>query len=44
MTYEKLLKQIEALQGDLMDIPEYSEDVYQAFNKLIEELEEATEE
>lgn len=42
--YERLLKQVESLQSDLMDIEDYSEDVYQAFQRLIEELEEVTEE
>lgn len=41
--YERLLKQVESLQSDLMDIDNYSEDVYQAFQRLIEELEEVTE-
>lgn len=42
--YNKLLKQVESLQNDLMDIEDYSEEVYQAFQRLIEELEEVTEE
>ncbi|UMO76781.1 hypothetical protein [Enterococcus phage phiSHEF13] len=42
--YKRLLKQVERLQSDLMDIQDYSEDVYQAFERLIEELEEVTEE
>lgn len=41
--YNKLLKQVESLQSDLMDIENYSEEVYQAFQRLIEELEEVTE-
>lgn len=41
--YERLLKQVESLQNDLMDIEDYSEEVYQAFQRLIEELEEVTE-
>lgn len=41
--YERLLKEIENLQNDLMDIEDYSEEVYQAFERLIEELEEVTE-
>ena len=41
--YERLLKEVELLQNDLMDIEDYSEDVYQAFQRLIEELEEVTE-
>lgn len=42
--YERLLKEVEQLQNDLMDIEDYSEEVYQAFERLIEELEEVTEE
>lgn len=42
--YKRLLKQVESLQKDLMFIDDYSEDVYQAFERLIEELEEVTEE
>lgn len=41
--YERLLKEVENLQNDLMDIEDYSEEVYQAFQRLIEELEEVTE-
>ncbi|QAX97491.1 hypothetical protein EfsSzw1_17 [Enterococcus phage EfsSzw-1] len=42
--YKRLLKQVENLQKDLMFIDDYSEEVYQAFERLIEELEEVTEE
>lgn len=42
--YNKLLKRVENLQSDLMDIEDYSEEVYQAFERLIEELEEVTDE
>lgn len=42
--YSKLLNEVENLQNDLMDIEDYSEEVYQAFERLIEELEEVTEE
>lgn len=42
--YNKLLRQVELLQSDLMDIDDYSEEVYQAFERLIEELQEVTEE
>ena len=42
--YERLLKEVLLLQNDLMDIEDYSEEVYQAFERLIEELEEVTEE
>ena len=41
--YNKLLNEVENLQNDLMDIEDYSEEVYQAFQRLIEELEEVTE-
>lgn len=41
--YSKLLNEVENLQNDLMDIEDYSEEVYQAFQRLIEELEEVTE-
>lgn len=41
--YERLLKEVELLQSDLMDIEDYSEEAYQAFERLIEELEEVTE-
>lgn len=42
--YERLLKEAENLQNDLMDIEDYSEEVYQAFQRLIEELEYLIEE
>lgn len=42
--YERLLNEVEDLQNNLMDIEDYSEEVYQAFQRLIEELEEVTEE
>lgn len=42
--YKELLNEVENLQNDLMDIEDYSEEVYQAFQRLIEELEEVTEE
>lgn len=40
--YKKLLNEVEDLQNNLMDIEDYSEEVYQAFQRLIEELEEVT--
>ena len=40
--YANLLNEVEDLQNDLMDIEDYSEEVYQAFQRLIEELEEVT--
>lgn len=42
--YERLLKEVENLQNDLMDIEDYSEEVYQAFQKVIDELEYVIEE
>lgn len=41
--YKKLLNEVEDLQNNLMDMEDYSEEVYQAFQRLIEELEEITE-
>lgn len=41
--YANLLNEVELLQNNLMDIEDYSEEVYQAFERLIEELEEVTE-
>ena len=41
--YTNLLNEVENLQNTLMDIEDYSEEVYQAFQRLIEELEEVTE-
>ena len=40
--YANLLNEVENLQNNLMDIEDYSEEVYQAFQRLIEELEEVT--
>lgn len=40
--YANLLNEVENLQNDLMDMEDYSEEVYQAFQRLIEELEEVT--
>lgn len=40
--YANLLNEVENLQNNLMDIDDYSEEVYQAFERLIEELEEVT--
>lgn len=42
--YERLLKQAQSLQYELMDIENYSEEVYQAFQKVIDELEYTVEE
>lgn len=42
--YGRLLNEVEDLQNNLMDIEDYSEEVYQAFQRLIEELEEVAEE
>ena len=41
--YKNLLNEVEDLQNTLMDMEDYSEEVYQAFQRLIEELEEVTE-
>lgn len=43
MSYEKLLKRVEDLQNDLMLIDDYSEEVYQALQNTINELEEVIE-
>ena len=42
--YEKLSKQITLLQRELMDINDYSEEAYQLFEKLINELDYQSEE
>ena len=42
-TYKELLKQVEDVQNDLMDIEDYSEEVYQALQSAIDELEELAE-
>lgn len=42
--YEKIVRKVELLQRDLMSIDGYSEEVYQAFEKLIDELEWVIEE
>lgn len=42
--YANLLNEVENLQNDLMDIEDYSEEVYQAFQKVIDELEYQIEE
>ena len=39
-TYEELLKVVERLQMDLIYIDNYSEDVYQAFERLLDALDE----
>lgn len=41
--YEKILKKVIRLQDELIEIDDYSEEVYQAFEKLIDELEEESE-
>ena len=40
VTYEKLYDDIEKLQFELMDIDNYSEEVYQAFENLLDALDE----
>lgn len=42
--YERLLKELELLQNDLMDIEDYSEEVYQGIATAIQELEYLIEE
>lgn len=42
--YKKLFIKTEQLQWDLMSIDEYSEKVYQAFERVIEELKDLIEE
>lgn len=37
--YEKMLRNIELLQKELMEIENYDEDTYQAFEKLIQNIE-----
>ena len=44
MDYQKILKKVEELQRELMEIPDYSEEVYQAFEATIWELETVIEE
>ena len=39
-TYEKLSDAIQSLQFELMEIDNYSEEVYQAFENLLDELDE----
>ena len=34
-TYEKILKRLEGLQGDLMEIEDYDEDAYQALQQAV---------
>lgn len=36
--YQAILRKVERLQIELMEIKDYEEDVYQAFEKLIDEL------
>lgn len=44
MTYETVLKRIENLQRELMDIPDYDEEVYQSIQQVINILEDLLEE
>ena len=39
-SYIELLKQVEDVQKELMNIEDYSEEVYQALQSAIDELEE----
>lgn len=34
-TYEKILKRLEGLQSDLMEIEDYDEDAYQALQQAV---------
>ena len=42
-TYKELLKQVEDVQKELMNIEDYSEEVYQALQSAIDELGELAE-
>lgn len=42
--YEKLLKKVDRLQNELMEIDGYSEEAYQLLEKLIDELDYQVEE
>ena len=42
-TYKELLEAVEDVQTDLMNIEDYSEDVYQALQSAIDELAELAE-
>lgn len=42
-TYKELLEAVEDVQTDLMNIEDYSEEVYQALQSAIDELEELAE-
>ena len=42
-TYKELLEAVEDVQTDLMNIEDYSEEVYQALQTAIDELEELAE-
>lgn len=39
-TYKEIMEAVEDVQTDLMNIEEYSEEVYQALQSAIDELEE----
>ena len=39
-TYEKILKNLKRLQGDLMQIEDYDEDAYQALQQAVDFFEE----
>jgi len=42
-TYERILKNLERLQGDLMEIEDYDEDAYQALQQAVDFFEEELE-
>ena len=42
-TYKEIMEAVEDVQTDLMNIEEYSEEVYQALQTAIDELEELAE-
>lgn len=43
-TYKKILKKLERLQGDLMEIEDYDEDAYQALQQAIDYFEDELDE
>ena len=42
-TYKEIMEAVEDVQTDLMNIEDYSEEVYQALQSAIDELEELAE-
>lgn len=43
-TYQQILNELEKLQGDLMNIDDYDEEVYQGFEKTIDAINDVVEE